>query len=179
VQALAGGPLVGKLRSGAVFVVDAAGAGFGERVQDRVQLGAEGCGEAAFEVPHAVAALFEFDGAALLLVLVVYGFGAVSLDIVGIEAGAGELCMARSTMATLSGVTAPTRCSAASRGSCGSSCSPSMEVRGPTAAAARTRPAASPWERCSTRIRNWGDGGGAVFPGQVAGCRGGDQAVIN
>ena len=37
----------------------------------------------------------------------------------------------------------------------GSRFSPSIEVRGPTAAAARIREAASPGESCSTRIRNW------------------------
>ena len=49
---------------------------------------AEGCGEAAFEVPHAVATLFELHGAALLLVLVVYGFGAVGVG--GIDDRGGE-----------------------------------------------------------------------------------------
>ena len=63
--------------------------------------------------------------------------------------------MARSTVATLAADTCPSRCKAASWGSCGSSFSPSMELRGPTAAAARTRDAASPGETCSIRTRNW------------------------
>ena len=63
--------------------------------------------------------------------------------------------MARSTICTFSGDTTPSRCSAASRGNCGSNFSPTMVVRGPTAAAARTREAASPWESCSARTKNW------------------------
>ena len=42
-------------------------------------------------------------------------------------------------IATFSGLTCPSRCAAASRGRTGSSVSPSIEVRGPTASAARTR----------------------------------------
>jgi hypothetical protein len=41
-----------------------------------------------------------------------------------------SLCIARSTICTLAGLTAPSRCSAASCGNEGSSRSPSIEVRG-------------------------------------------------
>ena len=62
--------------------------------------------------------------------------------------------MARSTICTFSVVTAPSRCRAASCGSNGSNRSPSIDIRGPTAAAARTREAASPWESWNIRIKN-------------------------
>jgi hypothetical protein len=63
--------------------------------------------------------------------------------------------MARSTICTFSGDTTPSRWSAASFGGKGSSPSPAIEVRAPSAAAAWTRAAASPWESCSTRTKNW------------------------
>ena len=87
--------------------------------------------------------------------------------------------MARSTIATFSVERAPSRCNPASRGSTGSSFSPSMEMRGPTAAAARTREAASPWDSCSTRTRNWLMSRAAILTGQVIALGVSDQAVIH
>ena len=87
--------------------------------------------------------------------------------------------MARSTIATFSTERRPSRCNPASRGSTGSSFSPNMEVRGPAAAAARTREAASPWDSCSTRTRNWLMSRAAVLLREMAGLRVSDQAVIH
>ena len=55
-------------------------------------------------------------------------------------------------IATFSGLTCPSRCAAASRGRTGSNVSPSIEVRGPTASAARTRRAASALDRLSVEV---------------------------
>ena len=48
-------------------------AGFAQRVQQGVQLGTHGVAESALQMPHAVAALLEFQVAAVLLPLVVHG----------------------------------------------------------------------------------------------------------
>ena len=76
VQPLHRGPLVGDVDDGAVFIFDRGAAGFGQRVQDRVQLGTDGVGESACEMPHAVAALLQFQIAAVLLQLIIDGFAA-------------------------------------------------------------------------------------------------------
>ena len=55
-------------------------------------------------------------------------------------------------MSTFSALTSPACCAAASTGRTGSSGSPSIEVRGPTASAARTRRAASPFDRPNTDV---------------------------
>ena len=47
--------------------------------QDGVQLGADGVAEFALQVPHAVAALFQLEMAAVLLQLVIDGFGPVGV----------------------------------------------------------------------------------------------------
>jgi hypothetical protein len=88
VQPVYRGPLVGDLGGVAVGVVDAAGAGFGEWVQDRVELGADSRAESAFQVPHAVAALFQLHTAAALLLLIINGFWAVGIG--GIHYCCGE-----------------------------------------------------------------------------------------
>ena len=49
----------------------------GQRVQDRVQLGTDRGGESALQGPHAVAALLQLQIAAVLLQLVIDGFGPV------------------------------------------------------------------------------------------------------
>ena len=53
---------------------------------------------------------------------------------------------------TFSGLTCPSRWAAASRGRIGSSASPSIEVRGPTASAERTRRTASALDRLSVEV---------------------------
>jgi hypothetical protein len=78
-QALPVGPLIRNCCAGSVFVFQRGGAGLGERIQDGVQLGADGGGEFACQVPHAVAALFQLHIAAVLLQLVINGFGAVRI----------------------------------------------------------------------------------------------------
>ena len=62
--------------------------------------------------------------------------------------------MARTTICTCSGATAPARCAAAKLGNTGPTDSPSFEVCGPKAAAARTREAASLGESNNTRVNN-------------------------
>jgi hypothetical protein len=57
-------------------------------------------------------------------------------------------------MATFSTVTTPSACNAATFGSCDSKRSPNIEVRGPNAAAALTREAASARESWNARIKN-------------------------
>ena len=74
---------------------------------------------------------------------------------------------------------APSRCSAASCGSSGSNFSPSIDVRGPTAAAARTREPASPGESWKIRIRNRVRVEKQYVFGQIAGFGVGDQTVVN
>ena len=54
----------------------------------RVELGADGGGEPAFQMPRAVAALFEFEVAPVVLQRVVDGFGAVGVG--GVDYGVGE-----------------------------------------------------------------------------------------
>jgi hypothetical protein len=82
-------------------------------------------------------------------------------------------------MATFSAFTAPSRCNAASWGSTGSRLKPSIEVRDPTAAAARTLQAASPGESCSTRTKNWIMVEEQYSPGQITGFGVDDQSVID
>ena len=53
---------------------------------------------------------------------------------------------------TFSALTSPACCAAASTGRTGSSTSPSIEVRGPNASAARTRLAASRFDRLNTDV---------------------------
>ena len=55
-------------------------------------------------------------------------------------------------MSTFSALTSPVCCAAASTGRIGSRGSPSIEIRGPTASAARTRPAASRLDRLNTDL---------------------------
>ena len=71
VQALHLRPLVGNVDDGAVLIFDRGAAGFRQRVQDRVQLGTDGVGESACEMPHAVPPLLEFEIAAVLLQLII------------------------------------------------------------------------------------------------------------
>jgi hypothetical protein len=87
--------------------------------------------------------------------------------------------MARSTICTFTALTTPPRCSAARTGNRGSNRSPSTELRGPTAAAARTRAAASPWGELQYPYQELGHGGRAVLPRQISGVGSGDQPVIN
>jgi hypothetical protein len=54
-----------------------------------------------------------------------------------------------------------------------------MEVRGPSAAAALTRAAASPWGELQYPHQELGHGGRAVLPRQIGGVGVGDQQVIN
>ena len=76
VQALHVRPLVGDVDDGAVFIFDRGAAGFRQRVQDRIQLGTDGVGESACEMPHAVAALLQLQIAAVVLQLVIDGLRA-------------------------------------------------------------------------------------------------------
>ena len=164
----------------------AAGAGFRQGVQDRVELGTNGVAESTGEMPHAVPPLLQFEIAAVLLQLVIDGLRPVGVG--GVDHGVGEPLQLRRRQdggvvgeQLLGGLdrfrvevvagevvhgpfhnghflrrfTTPSRCSAASWGSAASSFSPTMVVRGPTAAAARTRAAASPGDSCNTRIRKW------------------------
>ena len=55
------------------------GAGLVKRIQDGVQLGTHGVGEFAVELPHAVAALFQLQTPPVLLQLVIKGFGSVRI----------------------------------------------------------------------------------------------------
>ncbi len=55
-------------------------------------------------------------------------------------------------IATFSALTSPARCAAANTGRTGSKGSPSIDVRGPTASAARTRRAASRLDRLNTDV---------------------------
>ena len=63
-------------------------AGFGQRIQDRIQLGTKNVGEPALEVPHAVAALLQLHIAPVLLRLVVNRFGPVGIG--SVDHGVGE-----------------------------------------------------------------------------------------
>ena len=69
-------------------VFDAAGPRFREWVQDRVELGTDGVGESACEMPHAVPALLQFDIAAVLLQLIINGLRPVGVG--GIDHSVGE-----------------------------------------------------------------------------------------
>ena len=55
-------------------------------------------------------------------------------------------------IATFSALTPPSRCAAANTGRTGSNASPSIDVRGPTASAARTRQAASRLDTPNTDV---------------------------
>ena len=92
-QSLHLGPLVGNVDDGAVFIFDRAAAGFGQRVQDGVELGTDGVGESAGEMPHAVAALFEFEVAAVLLQLIIDRLRPVGVG--GVDHGVGEAAQLR------------------------------------------------------------------------------------
>ena len=81
-------PLVGDVDDGAVLIFDRGAAGFGQRIQDGVELGTDGVGESACQMPHAVPALLQLDIAPVLLQLVVDGFGPVGVG--GIDHGMGE-----------------------------------------------------------------------------------------
>jgi hypothetical protein len=50
-----------------------------QRVEDRIQLGADGRSEFALQQPHAIAALFQVQIAAVLLQLVIDWFGSVGI----------------------------------------------------------------------------------------------------
>ena len=79
-------PLIGNVDEGAVFIFDGATAGFRQRVQDRIQLGTDGVGESAGEMPHAVAALLQLQIPAVLLQLIIDGLrpvGVGSIDDAG------------------------------------------------------------------------------------------------
>ena len=148
-------------------------------------MGTDSVGESAGEMPHAVAALLQFEIPPVLLQLIIDGLRPVGVG--SVDHGMGEAAQLRRRQddgvvgeQLLGGldrfrvevvaaefVHGPfhdlhflrrhhaLRCSAASWGSTGSSFSPSIVVRGPSAAAARIRVAASAGESCSTRIRNW------------------------
>ena len=88
VESLHGGPLIGQLRGGAVGVVITAAARFGQRLQDRIQLGAQRGGEPASQMPHAVPPLLQLQVTPVLLQSVVDGLGPVEFG--GIDHGAGE-----------------------------------------------------------------------------------------
>lgn len=79
VQPLHLGTFIGDLDDVAVFVFDGAAAGCGEWVQDRVQLGTDGVGEPAVQMPPAVPALFQLHIAPVVLQLVIDGFRAVGV----------------------------------------------------------------------------------------------------
>ena len=55
-------------------------------------------------------------------------------------------------IATFSALTSPACCAAANTGRTGSRGSPSIDVRGPTASAARTRPPASRLDKLNTDL---------------------------
>ena len=79
-QPLPVGPLIRNCRAGSVFAFQRGGARFGERIQDRIELGADGGGEFACQVPHAVAALLQLQIPAVLLQLVINGCRAVRIS---------------------------------------------------------------------------------------------------
>ena len=81
-------PLVGDVDDGAVFIFDRGAAGFRQRVQDRVELGTDGVGESACQMPHAVAALLQLQVAPVVLQLIIDGFGPVGVG--GIDHSVGE-----------------------------------------------------------------------------------------
>ena len=64
-------PLVGDVDDGAVVILDRAAAGCRQRIQDRIQLGTDGVGESACQMPHAVAALLQLQIPAVLLQLII------------------------------------------------------------------------------------------------------------
>ena len=78
----------GIVDDGAVLIFDRRAAGFGQRVQDRVQLGTDGVAESACEMPHAVPPLLEFQISAVLLQLVIDGLRPVGVG--GVDHGVGE-----------------------------------------------------------------------------------------
>ena len=88
VQALHVRPLVGNVDDGAVLIFDRRGAGFRQRVQDRVQLGTNGVAESACEMPHAVPPLLQLQIPAVLLQLVIDGLRPVGVG--GVDHGVGE-----------------------------------------------------------------------------------------
>ena len=88
VQALHVRPLVGKVDDGAVLIFDRCAAGFRQRVEDRVELGAHGGAESTGEMPHAVPPLLEFEVAAVLLQLVIDRLRPVGVG--GVDHGVGE-----------------------------------------------------------------------------------------
>jgi hypothetical protein len=64
-------------------------------------------------------------------------------------------------------------------GSSGSNCSPSIDIRGPTAAAARTREAASTGGELQHLHQEPAQGRGARCCGQIGGFSVDDQAVVD
>ena len=184
-------------------------AGFGQRVQDRVQLGTDGVGESACEMPHAVPALLELQVAAVLLQLVIDGLRPVGVG--GIDDGVGEppqlrrrqddgvvgeqllggldrfrvevgrvsLCMARSTMAL--SPRSPRRRVAAPP--VGAAQVPASR-RASWSADRRRRRRGSGWRLRRGRAATPGSGigsmrGGAVLLRQMVGFGVGDQPVID
>ena len=87
--------------------------------------------------------------------------------------------MARTTICTCSGATAPARCAAAKLGNTGPTDSPSFEVCGPNAAAARTRAAASLGDSNNIRVNNMAQAGEAILTSQIMSFRIRNQTVVD
>jgi hypothetical protein len=75
------------------LIFDRGAAGCGQGVEDRGELGTDGVAESACEMPHAVAALVEFEVAAVVLQLVIDGLRPVGVG--GIDHGMGEAAQLR------------------------------------------------------------------------------------
>ena len=82
-------------------------------------------------------------------------------------------------IATFSALTSPVCCAAASTGRTGSNATPSIDVRGPTASAARTRRAASRFGKTQRRGQHPAQVALTQHGGQVQPLCGGDGVVVD